>query len=327
MPPGDPTYADRMDIQVSVEPAPDSDDQADPRRLEVGLDFPREWIEFVDPADPQHLVRADLTWLLSTWACVFGRTCHGIIAGRSGEGCCSHGAFFTDADDERRVRAAARRLTPQTWQHFRRGFKSYTEMDSIDGKTPARRTATQEGEGPCVFLNDAGFAGGGGCALHAQALRDGVHPLEYKPDVCWQLPIRRDQDWITRTDTSKVLVTTLAEFDRRGWGEGGHELHWWCTSSPEAHTGAEPMYRSYEPELIALIGKAAYTRLAELCAARAARGLIAPHPASVAAAAARDAGPAEPVTSLGAPPGRKGGAGGKSRGGGKRPPERRNRAS
>jgi hypothetical protein len=250
------------------------------RSREVDLDFPREWIEFLDPADEQHLIRADLTWLLSRWTCVFGSACHGIIAGRAEEGCCSHGAFFTDADDENRVKSAAAKLTPETWQHYRRGFKKYTEMDSVDGKSPARRTATQPDDGPCVFLNDAEFAGGGGCALHGQALRDGVHPLEYKPDVCWQLPVRRDQEWNKRPDGTKVLVSTLTEFDRRGWGAGGHDLHWWCTSSPEAHVGREAMYISYEPELTALIGKAAYGKLAELCAARARRGLVAPHPAT-----------------------------------------------
>ena len=81
----------------------------DPRSREVDLDFPREWMEFTDPANPDHVVRADLTWLLSRWTCIFGRGCHGIIEGRAGDGCCSHGAFFTDADDEKRVRAAARR--------------------------------------------------------------------------------------------------------------------------------------------------------------------------------------------------------------------------
>jgi hypothetical protein len=275
-----------MDIHVAVEDPAEQHDgshssgEEQPRRLEVGLDFPREWIEFLDPADQQHLIRADLTWLLSRWTCVFGKTCHGIIQGRSAEGCCSHGAFFTDADDEKRLRAAARKLTPDTWQHFRRGFKNYTAMDTIDGKNPARRTATRGAEGPCVFLNDANFAGGGGCALHAQALRDGVHPLEYKPDVCWQLPIRRDQDWSKRPDGTKVLVSTLTEFDRRGWGEGGHDLHWWCTSSPEAHVGTEPLYESYAPELTALIGGAAYAKLAELCAARLRTGLVAAHPAT-----------------------------------------------
>ncbi|GFJ91072.1 hypothetical protein Prum_047140 [Phytohabitans rumicis] len=47
--------------------------------------------------------------------------------------------------------------------------------------------------------------------------------------------------------------------------------------------GTEAMYLSYEPELTALIGKAAYAKLAELCAARAKRGLVATHPATEAA--------------------------------------------
>jgi hypothetical protein len=104
--------------------------------------------------------------------------------------------------------------------------------------------------------------------------------LEYKPDVCWQLPIRRDQEWTKRADGSKYLLSVLAEFDRRGWGEGGHDLHWWCTSSPDAHVGGEAMYLSYGPEITALIGEKAYAKLAELCAAREASGLVARHPAT-----------------------------------------------
>jgi len=270
----------RREVPVQIQASVNSAD--DPRSREVDLDFPREWLEFTDPADPAHRVRADLTWLLSRWTCVFGKACHGIIEGRAGEGCCSHGAFFTDADDEKRVRAAVKTLTPENWQHFRRGFKNWTEVDTVDGTTPARRTATRP-DGPCVFLNDPDFAGGGGCALHGQALRDGRHPLEYKPDVCWQLPIRRDQEWTKRPDDTKVLVSTIAEFDRRGWGSGGHDLHWWCTSSPEAHVGGEPLYVSYAPELTALLGAPAYERLAQLCAQREQQGQVAPHPATVAA--------------------------------------------
>jgi hypothetical protein len=261
-------------VQVTVE------DPADPRSREVGLDFDREWVDFTDPGDAEHLIRADLTWLLSRWACVFGRACHGIVAGRAAEGCCAHGAFFTDSDDEKRVRRAVRRLTRDTWQHYRRGFANWTELDTIDGENPARRTATRGEDGPCVFHNDRDFPGGHGCALHAQALRDGVHPLEYKPDVCWQLPVRREQEWITRPDGTRVLLTVLGEFDRRGWGPGGHDLHWWCTSSPEAHTGGEPLYRSYRPELTALIGAPAYDKLADLCGRRMRQGQLAPHPAT-----------------------------------------------
>jgi len=283
----------RSQIRITLDAA------AAARAAEVDLDFPREWIEFLDPDDDKHLVRADLTWLLSRWTCVFGSACHGIVAGRAQDGCCSHGAFFTDADDENRVKAAAAKLTPETWQHHRRGFKNYTEMDTIDGAKPARRTAVQSADGPCVFLNNADFSGGGGCALHAQALRDGVHPLAYKPDVCWQLPVRREQDWIKRADGTKLLQSTLTEFDRRGWGPGGHDLDWWCTSSPDAHVGSDPMYVSYAPELTALIGQAAYGRLAELCDARLESGLIAVHPATVKAGAPHERGGREPA----APPG------------------------
>lgn len=250
------------------------------RMEEVMLGFPREWIEFTDPSDADHLIRADLTWLLSRWGCIYGNGCQG-INGRPVEGCCSHGAFFTDSDDEQRVKAAVKKLDRKTWQHYRKGFKSWTEEDELDDK-PARRTATRSG-GPCVFQNDPDFPGGAGCALHGQALRDGVHPLEYKPDVCWQLPIKRSQDWVTRSDETKILMTSLSEYDRRAWGAGGHDLHWWCTSSPDAHGNADPVYISYAAELTSLLGEAAYAELARMCKEREARGLIATHPATYSA--------------------------------------------
>jgi len=45
------------------------------------------------------------------------------------------------------------------------------------------------------------------------------------------------------------------------------------------------MYRSYGPELIALIGEKAYDALVELCSARERSGLVAIHPATAKAAA------------------------------------------
>jgi hypothetical protein len=244
---------------------------------EVGLDFAREWLEFADPADPEHQIRADLTWLCSSWSCIFGRGCHGIIPGRADDGCCSHGAFFSDTADAKRVRAAAEQLTPDIWQYYGIDKKLYVR-DSVGEDHNRRRTRTVDGA--CVFLNRPGFAGGAGCALHLLALKTGQHPVRTKPDVCWQLPIRREQEWVERTDKTKVLVSTITEFDRRSWGEGGHDLEWWCTSSPEAHGGGERLYVSYAAELTALIGEKAYGELARLCALRLERGaLVAPHPA------------------------------------------------
>jgi hypothetical protein len=256
----------------------------------VPLDFAREWIEFADPADSSHWIRADLTWLCSRWTCIFGRGCHGVEPGRPDDGCCTHGAFFSDKADEKRVRRFASELTPDDWQYAaaakgKNGKLNVVEKDNIGDDENRRRT--RKVDGACVFLNRPGFAGGAGCALHALALRTGRHPLETKPEVCWQLPVRREQEWVDRPDDTRVLVSTVSEFDRRGWGEGGHDLHWWCTSSPEAHVGGEPLYVSYAPELIALIGQAGYDELAQVCADRLKLGLVAVHPATAAADAAR----------------------------------------
>ena len=249
---------------------------------EVGLDFAREWIEFIDPANPEHHIRADLTWLCSRWTCIFGRGCRGVVEGRAEDGCCNHGAFFSDAADLKRVRAYAKQLTAETWQYHDVGSRrGITEKDSVGDEDDRSRTRVVDGA--CVFLNRSGFAGGEGCALHALALRSGLHPLDTKPEVCWQLPVRREQEWVTRPDETQILVSTVTEFDRRGWGEGGHDLHWYCTSSPDAHVGSEPLYLSYGPELAALIGQAAYRELCRLCERRLAQGLVAPHPATVAA--------------------------------------------
>ncbi|MGI8762206.1 MAG: hypothetical protein ACR2LF_13110 [Jatrophihabitantaceae bacterium] len=258
---------------------------------ETPLDFAREWIEFADPADAAHQIRADLTWLCSRWTCIFGRGCHGIEPGRPDDGCCSHGAFFSDKDDERRVRGYAETLDADEWQlreaAVRAGKKKLDviEKDNIGDDENRRRTRTVDGA--CIFLNRPGFPGGEGCALHAMALRTGRHPLQTKPEVCWQLPVRREQDWVTRADGTRILVSTVSEFDRRGWGEGGHDLNWWCTSSPQAHVGGEALYLSYGPELVALIGKAAYAELARVCEQRLALGLVAVHPATAAASGTR----------------------------------------
>src|SRR5205085_11697876 len=81
---------------------------------EVELDFAREWVEFYDPDNPEHLIAADMTWLLSRWTCVFGTpACKGTVEGRPDDGCCSHGAFMSDKDDIARLDDAANKLTDE----------------------------------------------------------------------------------------------------------------------------------------------------------------------------------------------------------------------
>src|SRR5690606_26816690 len=266
---------------------------------EVDLDFPREWIEFVDPNDDEHLIAADLTWLLSRWTCVFGTpACQGILSDRPDDGCCSHGAFLTDKDDRQRLRDAVKMLTPQDWQLMgearnekgRITRKGYLELDELDDE-PALRTRRHDGA--CIFLNRPDFEGGPGCALHTMALRRGLPPHTVKPDVCWQLPIRRTYEYVDRPDGVRILRTIVSEYDRRGWGPGGVDLSWYCSGSPDAHVGARPVWQSYAPELTELLGEAAYAELARHSRRRAGLGPIAVPPATARAAgsaAAREAG-------------------------------------
>ncbi len=252
---------------------------------EVGLDFAREWVEFPDPADPGHVVRADLTWLTSAWTCIFGRGCAGVVADRPDDGCCSHGAYFTDADDLARVTAAVADLTDDDWQLGPEGRHLWTEEDAADDDATddaagEQALRTRVVDGACIFLNRPGHPGGSGCALHRMAVRTGLHPLTTKPDVCWQLPVRRAQEHVDRPDGTRILMTTIGEFDRRGWGPGGHDLHWWCTGSPAAHVAHEPLVDTYAAELTALLGDATYAELRRLTELRLDQGMVAPHPGS-----------------------------------------------
>ncbi|MFK0214298.1 hypothetical protein [Streptomyces sp. NPDC090298] len=243
---------------------------------EKGLDFARAWVEFPDPADEEQVFRCDLTWLTSRWTCIFGNGCQGIQEGRADDGCCTLGAHFSDEDDEKRVAEHVARLTPELWQFHGVGAESgWVQLDE-DGDRQTRRW-----EGSCIFQNRPGFAGGAGCSLHILAMQEGREPLETKPDVCWQLPVRRTYDWIERPDDSKVLQVSIGEYDRRGWGPGGHDLHWYCTTATSAHVGGEPVYVSYRPELVEMMGEEAYGVLAGLCEGRLASTLplVAPHPA------------------------------------------------
>ncbi len=83
---------------------------------------------------------------------------------------------------------------------------------------------TRQGPVVRVFLNRPGFGGGAGCALHAAAVRSGAEPHRLKPDVCWQLPTRRSYRTVELPDGTSYLEVSITEYDRRGWGVGGHDL-------------------------------------------------------------------------------------------------------
>ena len=249
---------------------------------EVDLAFPRAWLELPDPGDSDQVFRCDLTWLTSRWTCIFGRGCAGIYASAPDAGCCTLGAHFSDKADEKRVAAWVERLGDDRWHHRDEALdaqgrlrrKGWVETD----EEGARKTRVVDGA--CIFHNPVDSPAGYGCALHSLALDEGVHFVETKPDVCWQLPLRRTYRDVERSDGSSYLEVSIGEYDRRGWGPGGHDLDWYCSGNTEAHVGAEPVYLANARELVELMGQPAYDALVTACEEHLrSRSRLAIHPA------------------------------------------------
>jgi hypothetical protein len=278
---------------------------------ETPADHPREYLEFTDPTDSGHIVSVDLTWLLSTYRCRFGTdACHGIDAEHPDVGCCVHGAFLTDEDDRGALAEIVPHLTDEDWQlkplvtgadgdPGMDGVEPWLVWDELDGDDtdsgePEPALKTRVHDGACVFANRADHPGGAGCALHGWALKNDVALTVAKPEVCWQLPLRRLEDWETRPDGVEVLRTTVTEYTRRGWGGGGEDFDWYCTSDPGCHTGGEALWSTHAEELRELIGAEAYEVVAKHCRQREEMARYSPsgfpllsiHPATAAAAEA-----------------------------------------
>ena len=116
-----------------------------------------------------------------------------------------------------------------------------------------------------------------------------------KPEVCWQLPLRRYEDYEERPDGQEILRTQIGEYDRRGWGNGGEDFDWYCSADSACHANPLPMWQSHEDELVALMGRESYEILATHCKARAAAAehgvQLTQHPASVKAGSLQAEGP------------------------------------
>jgi hypothetical protein len=248
---------------------------------EVDLVFPRAWVEFADPADQEQVFRCDLTWLTSSYTCIFGRGCQGIYADAPDVGCCTLGAHFADDEDEQRVASYVAQLTPDDWQfHPARDPIGRDWVDTDDDGERKTLAIEYDGQSACVFQNRPDFPTGAGCALHGLALRQGRNPLETKPDVCWQLPIRRQFREVERQDGTSYTEVSIGEYDRRGWGPGGHDLDWYCSGNTEAHVAVEPVFVTHVAELTALMGPAGYAELSRHCEAHVrSRSALALHPA------------------------------------------------
>lgn len=220
-----------------------------------------DWLSLDDGESSTWLF--DTEFLLSNYQCIYGQGCPSIESEpdpTGTRGCCSHGAHFVDGDDRRRVAKLAATLTKDEWQYRGRA-------KSRGGPLKKKKTGewvTRKADGACIFLNREDFASGPGCALHVGALNRGERPLDWKPSVCWQVPIRLD---VHEDDYGHETVMVRAWL-RRDWGPGGEHFHWWCTEEDEAYSGSTPVYESAKDELVELVGEAIYERLATELAER-----------------------------------------------------------
>lgn len=221
-----------------------------------------EWISFEDP-DEHRTWLIDATYLRSNYTCIYGCGCKGILDEPAPElmlGCCSHGAHFADADDVANLQRQFERVRPHHMQFHKKAIKKGYLRDGDpddpgdDGKP---QTVTRLVDDACIFLNRVGYEGGVGCALHIAALDAGERPMDWKPSVCWQVPLRLEHS----TDESGHVTSRLREWKRRDWGEGGSEFGWWCTEAPDAFVGSEPLYVSAKDDIVELVGEHVYAAI------------------------------------------------------------------
>lgn len=204
--------------------------------------------EFVDPVDGTRW-HVDGDFLASNWECSWGSGCQGILDHRSEDlqqGCCSVGAQLLDEDEAMLVAAMAAMVDPSRFQHHR-------EAQAGNIFANSDRSATRLVDGACIFLNRPGFEGGPGCALHLEAEALGEAPMDWKPAICWQLPLKVEH----HGDGSK----TLRRWARQDWGAGGERMAWCCTEGTDCHTGDRAVVNSLGAEVRALVGPEVFVEL------------------------------------------------------------------
>jgi hypothetical protein len=203
--------------------------------------------------DGDTLWRFDRAFLTSNWTCIWGRGCQGIgpvPAEHLQLGCCSIGADLGDEDEARMIAALAATLDPDL-------FERHAEATEDGIFSDATRLHTRVLDGACIFFNRPEFGGGAGCALHLAAVAAGESPVEWKPSVCWQLPIK--VDWTPGDNDTEVA--TVHRWTRQDWGAEGKTMAWCCTEGTEAYVGDRPVVDALGEELEAILGTRVYVEL------------------------------------------------------------------
>jgi hypothetical protein len=207
----------------------------------------------------------DLSFMLSNYRCIWGRGCPDTQQRHSLRGCCVEGVEIyqgredtAGGEDLEMIRGRVEQMTDDDWQNrqvaLRRGGRDPW------GKARFKRDSvhTRIYRGACIFHNGGEHPAGAGCAFHIAALRRGQDPIDWKPQICWQVPLFLDINDQTSTTTVRASRTI-------DWG--GEGIDWWCTERAEAFSGNQAVYVSMEAELRRLCGARVYDELAAYCRA------------------------------------------------------------
>jgi hypothetical protein len=196
--------------------------------------------------------RFDRDFLASNWTCIWGKGCKGInaTADTLGHGCCSLGAELDGIDEARDLSAAAATIPAHL-------FQFHAEASSGSVFADESYSATRVIDGACIFHNRNGFDGGEGCALHLAAEYFHESPTDWKPSVCWQLPIK--VDWEMREDD--VEIATVRRWSRADWGDHGTKMAWCCTEGTDAYVGESSVIDSLGDELSKMVGTEVFVQL------------------------------------------------------------------
>ncbi len=202
----------------------------------------------VDGADDDVRWRFEPDFLRSNWTCIWDRGCHGIadVADAPAQlGCCSVGAEMVNTDEAMAVSALAAMVDAK---HFQ-----FHDVAQAGGVLNDNATNTRVVDGACIFLNRPGFSGGAGCALHHAAVAADEPAWEWKPEVCWELPVKVDWD----TDQDGRPLATVRRWSRKDWGADGETMAWCCTDPAdggEAYIGETTVIESLAGELSQMVG-------------------------------------------------------------------------
>ena len=216
---------------------------------------PSQWLD-LDVGDTHW--RVERSFLESNWSCIWNRGCAGIEQDAAPDdqlGCCSVGAQMLDDDEAMLISALGAMLDPE--------YAQFADVIGEHGALTDDRSNTRTVDGACVFLNRPGFPGGAGCALHGEAERVGESYIDWKPSICWQLPLKIEQS----EPRSGAAVSTLRSWSRADWGPDGEAMAYCCTERDDAvanaYVGDQPVVESLREELVALLGDDVVDAIAE----------------------------------------------------------------